>query len=188
MANSSESPRIKVLFLGDNGHHKPIERAADLLAPLARAGIDMAYTDDLNDLNSENLARYDGLIIYANHTKISPEQETALLAFVENGKGLIALHCASYCFLNSPKYISLVGGQFESHKTGVFRTRIVDAKHPALKGVQDFEAWDETYKHHRLTGDRHVLMVARGERQARAVDVGAHAGQGPRLLHCLRPR
>jgi putative membrane-bound dehydrogenase-like protein len=159
VANSAEAPRIKVLFLGDNGHHKPIERAADILAPLARAGIDMAYTDDLNDLNSDNLARYDGLIIYANHTTISPKQEAALLAFVENGKGLIALHCASYCFLNSPKYISLVGGQFESHKTGVFRTRIVDAKHPAMKGVQEFEAWDETYKHHRLTGDRHVLMV-----------------------------
>ena len=48
---------------------------------------------------------------------------------------------------------------FESHKTGVFRTRIVDAKHPAMKGVKEFEAWDETYVHHRLTGDRHVLMV-----------------------------
>ncbi|HEY7424498.1 MAG TPA: PVC-type heme-binding CxxCH protein, partial [Gemmataceae bacterium] len=155
----AESPRIKVLFLGDNGHHKPIDRAADLLPALARAGIDMAYTDELNDLNAENLARYDGLIIYANHAKISDAQEAALLAFVENGKGLIALHCASFCFLNSPKYISLVGGQFQSHKTGVFRTRIVDAKHPAMKGVKDFEAWDETYVHHRLTGDRHVLMA-----------------------------
>ncbi len=37
VANSSESPRIKVLFLGDNGHHKPIERAADLM-PAARQG------------------------------------------------------------------------------------------------------------------------------------------------------
>ena len=155
----AESPRIKVLFLGDNGHHKPIDRAADLLPALARAGIDMVYTDDLNDLNSENLARYDGLIIYANHTTISPKQEAALLSFVQNGKGLIPIHCASYCFLNSPKYISLVGGQFQSHKTGVFRTRIVDAKHPALKGVKEFEAWDETYVHHRLTSDRHVLMV-----------------------------
>jgi putative membrane-bound dehydrogenase-like protein len=147
------------MFLGDNGHHKPIERAADLMRPLARAGIDMAYTDDLRDLNPDNLARYDGLIIYANHTTITPEQEAALLSFVENGKGLIALHCASYCFLNSPKYISLVGGQFQSHKTGVFRTRIVDAAHPAMKGVKEFEAWDETYVHHRLTGDRHILMV-----------------------------
>jgi putative membrane-bound dehydrogenase-like protein len=155
----AESQRIKVLFLGDNGHHRPIDRAADLMPALARAGIDMAYTDDLSDLNNDNLARYDGLIIYANHTTIAPAQEAALLSFVENGKGLIALHCASYCFLNSPKYISLVGGQFQSHKTGVFRTSIVDAKHPAMKGVKEFEAWDETYVHHRLTGDRHILMV-----------------------------
>ncbi|HEY7156121.1 MAG TPA: hypothetical protein VH575_19305, partial [Gemmataceae bacterium] len=54
---SAESPRIKVLFLGDNGHHKPLDRAADLMPPLAKAGIDMAYTDDLNDLHDENLAR-----------------------------------------------------------------------------------------------------------------------------------
>jgi putative membrane-bound dehydrogenase-like protein len=155
----AESPRIKVLFLGDNGHHRPLDRAADLMPALALAGIDMAYTDDLNDLNTDNLARYDGLIIYANHTTITQAQEAALLSFVEDGKGLIALHCASYCFLNSPKYISLVGGQFRSHKTGIFRTSIVDAKHPALKGVKEFEAWDETYVHHRLTDDRHVLMV-----------------------------
>jgi len=38
----AESPRIKVLFLGDNGHHKPSERAADLLVSLARSGIDTA--------------------------------------------------------------------------------------------------------------------------------------------------
>ena len=44
-----------MLFLGDNGHHKPSERAADLLPALARAGIDMAYSDDLNDLNTEEL-------------------------------------------------------------------------------------------------------------------------------------
>jgi putative membrane-bound dehydrogenase-like protein len=158
-SSGAESPRIKVLFLGDNGHHKPVDRAADLMPALARAGIDLAYTDDLADLNAANLARYDCLMIYANHTTIKPEQETALLSFVENGKGLVALHCASYCFLNSPKYISLVGGQFQSHKTGVFRTRIVDGKHPAMKGVKEFEAWDETYVHHRLMDDRHVLMV-----------------------------
>jgi hypothetical protein len=51
----AEAPRIKVLFLGDNGHHQPIERAGDLLAPLAHAGIDMAYTDDLNDLNHSSV-------------------------------------------------------------------------------------------------------------------------------------
>jgi putative membrane-bound dehydrogenase-like protein len=154
-----EENRLKVLFLGDNGHHKPAARAAELLPALARAGIDVAYTDDLGELSSANLARYDCLIIYANHDVIAPEQEEALLKFVGDGHGLVALHCASYCFRNSPRYVALVGGQFKSHQTGVFRVRIDRPDHPALKGVQEFEAWDETYTHTKLSDDRETLMT-----------------------------
>lgn len=151
--------RIKVLFLGDNGHHRPAERLAELIGPLAERGIDVAYTDDLDDLNPSNLDRHDALVIYANHTEIAPEQEAALLGYVEGGKGLVVLHCGSYCFLNSPAYVNLVGGQFQSHETGTFTAQIVDADHPAMAGVTEFEAWDETYVHTRLTDDRTVLMV-----------------------------
>jgi putative membrane-bound dehydrogenase-like protein len=156
--NSNPPRRIKMLFLGDNGHHRPRERAQDILPFLAQAGIDVAYTDDLADLNDQNLARYDGLIIYANHTTIKPEQEAALIQFVEGGRGLVAIHCASYCFLNSPPYIALVGGQFKSHGTGVFQPKLARSDHPALKNVKEFEAWDETYTHQRLSDDREVLM------------------------------
>ena len=58
-------------------------------------------------LNPKTLSSYDGLMIYANTTRISAAQEKALLDFVEGGKALIPLHCASYCFLNSQKYIDL---------------------------------------------------------------------------------
>ncbi len=64
--------RIKVLFLGDNGHHVPAERAAELVGPMAKVGIDVAYTDSLDDLNPSNLARYDALLIYANHEDDRP--------------------------------------------------------------------------------------------------------------------
>jgi uncharacterized protein len=155
----AEPGRIKALFLGDNGHHTPPPRAAEIVPSLARAGIDVAYTDDLADLNSANLARYDCLIIYANHDAIAPDQERALLEFVEGGRGLVALHCASYCFRNSPKYVALVGGQFKSHTTGVFRVPIDKPGHPAMKGVKEFEAWDETYTHTKLSDDRETLMT-----------------------------
>ncbi len=150
--------RLKVLFLGDNGHHKPATRASELLAPLAKVGIDLAYTDDLRDLNTEYLSRFDALMIYANHERIAPEQEQALLDYVDGGKGLVVLHCGSYCFLNSPKYVALVGGQFKSHETGRFQTIIDKPDHPALSGVEAFEAFDETYVHAKLTDDRDVLM------------------------------
>ena len=113
---------LKLLFLGDNGHHQPAARFAQLAPVLKQRGIELTYSDKVEDLNPATLRKYDGLVIYANTTKIAPEQEQALLDYVAGGKGVIPLHCASYCFLNSPKYIELVGAQFQRHGTGKFRT------------------------------------------------------------------
>jgi putative membrane-bound dehydrogenase-like protein len=151
--------RVKILFLGDNGHHVPAKRFAQLEPAMKARGIDLTYTDKMTDLNPDTLKAYDGLMIYSNETKISPEQERAMVNFVDGGKGLIPIHCASYCFLNSPKYIAMVGGQFLKHKTGTFKTRIVDAEHPIMKGFKPFETWDETYVHTKLAKDIHLLQV-----------------------------
>ena len=79
---------------------------------------------------------------------------------MESGKGFVPLHCASYCFLNSPKYIDLVGAQFRSHGGGTFRTDIVKPDHELMKGYQAFSSWDETYVHTKHNEkDRTVLEV-----------------------------
>src|SRR5439155_16247046 len=109
--------------------------------------IDVVYTDKVEALNSKLLSSYDGLIVYANIDAIAPAQEQALLDFVAGGKGFIPLHCASYWFRNSPKYVELVGAQFQRHGTGTFRTTLAAADHPLLKGFRGFESWDETYVH-----------------------------------------
>src|SRR5262249_49535972 len=141
---TSDEERIKVLFLGDQGHHRPADRFQQLQPVLAKRGIDLTYTERTDDLNPETLSHYDGLIVYANTTKITPQQETALLDYVRSGKGFIPLHCASFCFLNSPHYIELVGAQFQRHGTGTFRTTSVAPDHPIMKGFKGFESWDET--------------------------------------------
>src|SRR5260370_19672399 len=146
-ATAEEPKPIKILFLGDNGHHRPADRFKQLQQVLEKRGIELTYTDKVEDLSAKNLTDYDGLLIYANTTKISPEQEQALLDFVEGGKGLIALHCASYCFLNSDKYVSLVGAQFKSHETGTFRATVAEPDHPIMNGYKGFESFDETYMH-----------------------------------------
>ncbi len=147
----------KLLFLGDNAGHRPPARFAQLAPYLKKRGIEVTYTDKLSDLNDKTLAAYDGLVIYANHTKITKEQEKALLDYVAGGKGLIPLHCASYCFLNSPDYIALVGAQFRSHGAGIFRTKLGD-EHPITKGYKPFSSWDETYIHTKHnTRDRTVI-------------------------------
>src|SRR5438093_13220266 len=86
----AERPKpVKLLFLGDTGHPRPAERFRQLQPVLAARGIDMTYTDKVEALNAKTLAAYDGLVVYANTTAITPEQEQALLDFVEGGKGFI---------------------------------------------------------------------------------------------------
>ncbi|MBC7920492.1 MAG: ThuA domain-containing protein [Ferruginibacter sp.] len=149
--------RIEILFLGDNGHHQPIERVPSLMAALGAKGINFTYTDQLGDLNPANLNKYDGLLIYANHDSIGPVQEKALLDYVASGKGLIPVHCASYCFRNSEAYVKLVGGQFKSHGMDTIQSVIVNPAHPAIAGVGNFRTYDETYVHDRLNPDNTVL-------------------------------
>jgi putative membrane-bound dehydrogenase-like protein len=153
--------RLHILFLGDNGHHRPADRFRQLAPVLAKRGIDLTYTDKVSDLNADTLAKYDGLAIYANTERISPAQEKALLDYVASGKGLIPLHCASYCFLNSPQYIALVGAQFRSHGTGVFRTTLAEPNHPIMKGFSGFSSWDETYLHHKHNPKDRVVLEYR---------------------------
>ncbi len=154
----------RTLFLGDNDIHKPAERFAILEPVMEDRGIELIYTDQLSDLNPTNLEGFDNLLIYANHTRITPEQESALLGFVENGGGLVAVHCASFCFLNSPAYVELVGAQFRRHGAGVFQERIVNHEHPVMEGLEAIESWDETYVHSRHNEDR-VLLAERPTRE-----------------------
>lgn len=162
-APAADPKPLKVLFLGDNGHHKPAERYRQLAAALAPRKIDLVYTDKPDALSAKTLAGYDGLVVYANIDAITPAQEEALLEFVASGKGFIPLHCASYCFRNSDKYVALVGAQFARHGTGVFRVTPAVKDHPITKDYAGFESWDETYVHTRHNEkDRTVLEYREG--------------------------
>ena len=152
--------RTEILFLGDNGHHKPAERVPQLMAALGNKGINVTYTDKLADINPDNLAKYDGLLIYANWDSISRPQEQALLTFVQSGKGLIPVHCASYCFRNSAEYVDkVVGGQFWRHKMDTIQTRFTKPNDALTMGLPSFKAYDETYLHSHLQADNNVLAV-----------------------------
>lgn len=147
MSAPSFAAALPVLFLGDKGHHEPRPRFEQLQPMLAKQGIDLTYTEDVNSLSQEGLAPYRAVLIYANIDQITPAQEAALIQYVQDGGGLVPVHCGSYSFRNSLKYIALVGGQFSRHGTGVVQTRLEQIEHPILKGFSGFQSWDETYRH-----------------------------------------
>ncbi len=147
-ASAAEPAPLKLVFLGDNGHHRPARRFAELAPVLEKRNIELTYIDDpAKALSAETLAPFDGLVLYANIDRITPDQEKALLDFVESGKGFVPLHCASFCFRNSPKFVELVGAQFQRHGGEVFKVENAAPDHAIMKGYDGFESWDETYIH-----------------------------------------
>jgi putative membrane-bound dehydrogenase-like protein len=165
---AAAADQLSVLFLGDKGHHQPEQRFGWIKAPLAERGIAVSYTENLNELTTSNLAKYDVLLVYANIGGVSPEQEKAILDYVASGKGFMPVHCASACFGKNPELIKLMGGRFKSHGTEVFKAMIADREHPTMRGFSGFDTWDETYVHDQHNEiDRTVLMyrVTKGKNE-----------------------
>jgi putative membrane-bound dehydrogenase-like protein len=157
--NRAPAPRrLELLFLGHKSKHHDSEKLADLFTKeYFKAGINITYTTEPNDLNDATLQPYDGLILYANYDTISQSQASALLNFVRSGKGFIPLHSASFCFRNSPEVVEMIGGQFKSHRFDTFSTVIVKPEHPVMKGITPFVTRDETYVHDKISKNIEVL-------------------------------
>src|SRR5687768_10808299 len=170
VALSATGPRkIEVLFLGhESEHHNSNKYAPILAAGLADDGINFSYTTNPNDLNPQNLAKYDAVLLYANHDSATPAQAKALLDYVQSGHGFVPIHSASHSFRNVADVVRLMGGQFDKHGTGTFTAVTVRPEHPVMKGLAPFETWDETYIHKNNNPDRVVLQerVEGGQREA----------------------
>lgn len=149
---------VEVLFFGDDAYHHPLERYRMLKEVAGHRGLHLTYEKRMEALTPETLARYDVLLVYANHQAITPAQLDAVREFIERGGGFVPVHCGSACFKESADYVGLVGGQIEGHGEGMFTARVVAPEHPVMRGYTPFETWDETYRHHRLTDDLMVLQ------------------------------
>jgi putative membrane-bound dehydrogenase-like protein len=166
-----EARRLEVLFFGaptqNHPGHDPITRYMVLKKHLGDDGINVSYVEDPAEaFDPGTLERYDALLMYGNWAQRGPmpeEQERALLEFVEDGGGFLPIHCASACYSGSEDFVNLVGGAFKSHKSGVFAPETVNADHPVTRAYHGFEAWDETYVHHRHADDRTILQERDGE-------------------------
>lgn len=157
-AGEESARKLEVLFFGDDGHHKPLERYKILKEAVGPMGIHLTYEKRMEALTAQNLSLYDVVLIYANHQNINEDQLAALVGFVEGGGGLVPVHCGSACFKKIDGYVALVGGQIQKHGDGMVTARVVAPEHPAMRGLEPFEVWDETYQHWKLAGDLTILQ------------------------------
>ncbi len=108
--------RLEVLFLGDDGPHKPIEFVPVLMEAMGSKGINFTYTDRSTDLNPQTLGKYDALLLYADSVALSPAQAQALLDFSASGKGFLPIHATDESFKNNLELKRLIGAKTSRHE------------------------------------------------------------------------
>ncbi len=158
--NAEDTDRaLKVLFLGDEGQHRPLDRARVLVPALLERGIEVVYTEHLGDLKEDVLRRYDALLVYENRKTLKPGQEKALLNYIDRGGGLVALHSASKSFPGSEAWVNLLGAQHRSHEAGSVETRITNPDHPLMRGYEGFTSHDQRYVHRKHNRSNRTVLA-----------------------------
>lgn len=144
-------PAIRVLMLTATAgfRHDSIPVAREVLGSLSAAnGLAVTPTEDLSSISSANLANFD-VVMFAmtsGELPFTPEQQNALLAFVNGGKGFIGTHSATDTLYGWPDYGRLVGAYFNDHPwTQPGRVIVEDASHPAAGARDAFTIEEEFY-------------------------------------------
>lgn len=145
-----EKGKPSVLIIGGGSSHKFHEFFGKTDSKtLENAGLTVHYTEDVNQA-TEELANADVAIISVNRVGFdTPAYRKALMDRIDAGKGVIMLHPGTwYGYKDWPELnMKIVGGGTRGHdKLGPMGVRVVNKRHPIMKGVSpQFELVDELY-------------------------------------------
>jgi len=114
----------------------------------AASGLSVSATEDLSTVTAANLTNFD-VVMFANTSgelPLTAEQQSALIAFVNSGKGFVGTHSATDTLYGWPEYGRLVGAYFHEHPwTQQGRVIVEEATHPAAGVREPFSLEEEFY-------------------------------------------
>jgi type 1 glutamine amidotransferase len=172
---ASDSRPHALVLIGDQPHEpghleeglRPVFEAADVIP---------FFTVDVNALSAQNLAKVQLLVILRDGLMraqrdhgtqfiwMTPEQERAVVAFVEAGGGFLNLHNAMGLYPANGPYLNLVGGRYIGHgPLERFQVEVVDSAHPITRGVDSFFVADEQHTPPYDEGRVHILLRNRSD-------------------------
>jgi len=132
------------------------------------------HPEALRLLKPESAVNFDVIVLYDLWQKITDEDKTNFLKFLESGKGLVVLHHAIADYQNWDEYHKIVAGRYYLQKTVVdgvekarsiykhgvkFKVHIADKEHPITRGLSDYEITDETYNLYDVYPEAHILLT-----------------------------
>jgi type 1 glutamine amidotransferase len=91
---------------------------------------------DLSIINAEYLAQFDGVMMMTNgNLPMRDEQKRALVDFVRQGGGFVAVHCAALTLFDYPAFGEMLGAYFRRTVAPgqLVVLKVEDQEHPATK-------------------------------------------------------
>ena len=179
------APLRALIFSGRNNHdwQTTTPHLRQLLAATGR--FEVRVDEEPAGATEKTLAGYDVLVLDYNGPRWGAATERAVEAFVRSGKGLVAVHAASYAFGSMevlgerqtrtgkfepawPEYAAMIGGAWsgDAPKTGhaprhLFTVKLADPSHPIARGLPaSFRTHDELYHSIRVRPNIHVIATA----------------------------
>jgi len=181
-----QAGKVRVLIFSGRNNHDWRTTTPFLRKILVDSGrFDVRVEEEPAGVTEATLAAYDVLVIDYDGPRWGEMTEKAVENFVKSGKGLVAVHAASYSFAGMevlgdnhkgmgfteppwPEYMKMVGGWWsnEPPKTAhaprhCFAVKFVDRNHPVARGLgESFTVSDELYHSHHMSPDVHVVATA----------------------------
>ena len=158
---------MKVLLICDD-HYHPGQVVVDGLAPLKEKGIVFDVLLDGLLVEPKNFDEYPVIILSKcdeatpkNRVNwASPDVQQGFVDYVENGGGLLAIHCGLVAGEKTELLHGLIGSRFKWHPNETDVTAGSLKPHPITEGVAQFTEVDEHYYLELLRNDIDVLMAS----------------------------
>ena len=124
---------------------------------------------------SDAVKKFDVLVFYDLNKEISREQQNGFMAYLKEGKGIVALHHSLVSYTDWPDWWDIIGGHYvttakpqmineKPYGPSVatagqeLKVKITNKKHPVTKGISDFSIVDELYGNVYVAADVHPLL------------------------------
>ncbi len=123
-------------------------KSLEILLNRIKGNFDFTSTSKLGDLKMLKRNNYDVVILYYHLKSINNDNLMALIDFVNEGGGVLALHSAMASLKDNAEYQELLGGRFIGHgKIERIDVNANDNTHPISSDIFNFAVKDELYLH-----------------------------------------
>jgi scyllo-inositol 2-dehydrogenase (NADP+) len=138
-----EKPRVLLLT---GGKHHDFTGGAQCIQHTLAPRFNVTATRDVADLARLADGQFAVVVFYTQGGELTDSLANTLQRFVENGGGLVGIHCAADSFSKNEVWLKLLGSQFATHGPVMeFEVRVADPTHPVVARCDNFRIVDELY-------------------------------------------